>query len=699
MAGERANQDPWAGDTHRLEREPEPQIPLGTAGPYVLVKRLGAGGMAEVYLAELTRAGGFKKTVVLKRILPQFAANPEYREMFLREGRTAALLSHPNVVQVFELGEEEGGSCYLAMEHVDGLPLSELARRTWAAGRALPLELVTSTMAEVALGLACAHDQGLVHRDVSPDNVMVSSTGVAKVVDFGIARPQTGGHLTATGELKGKLPYMAPEYLAGNSADRRCDLYALGVTLYWLATGARPFKFDGALVDLQAMLAEPPRPPRELNPNVPVALERLVLRCLEKDPARRPDSARVVAEDLFAIASALPDEVAAAVTEAMALPPAPRGVAFAKGAAAMSGGAGITTEAAVVPVVESTGTTRSLTMVSPGARGGGRLGAIAAGAALLMLVSLGVGASWLRGRGGAEDAELTTAPAHDSDAEVRAAPPVQPVDPPLDEPPAGAEAPESAPPDDEATSAAALALDVTAPDTVRWQLPSGATLGAGSGRLRLPAGTRSLVAVDVARDVRTPVTVTGRPVRWDALPQGRIEVKAAPGTQVRAGSTVLGSGSFAVDVVHGWWRLSCSWAGGEAKVRASVSPGASTAVACGPPPPATTATKPAAPERRSGSAQRSHDGASWMKSDGVLVLDRGQLVWNPEGVSSGLRALSVAVTDVATVEGRGDQLKVTMSWGSSYEFTTANAVGWARSISAARDLARGASPRATSPAR
>ncbi len=279
-------------------------------GRYRLVERLGIGGMAEVYLAEQAGVAGFQKKVVVKRILPHLAANRQFVEMFAREARVAARVSHPHVVQIFELGEDNG-EFFIAMEHIDGLTLHRVAVASWEQQRGLPIDVVVRTLADAALGLHAAHtlvdDAGrplnLVHRDVSPDNLMLSKDGVTKVLDFGIAKGDLGGPQTKTGNLRGKIPFMPPEQILGEILDGRADLYAIGVSAYWMLTGQRPFDRQSDWHTMQAIMTETPPPPSASNPGVPAELDALVLRLLQKDRTLRPENGRVLADALEALAS------------------------------------------------------------------------------------------------------------------------------------------------------------------------------------------------------------------------------------------------------------------------------------------------------------------------------------------------------------------------------------------------------------
>ncbi|WP_141619800.1 serine/threonine-protein kinase [Myxococcus sp. AB036A] len=273
-------------------------------GKYQLVRKLASGGMAEVFLAKAAGPRGFEKTLVLKRILPHLAEDAAFVEMFLGEARLAAQLEHPNIVQIFDFGEAEG-SFFLAMEFIDGPNLRKLVKR--AAEEALPPAFCAKVVAAAAEGLAYAHEfrdvetgepLGLIHRDVSPDNILVSRQGAVKVVDFGIAKVAGQGHRTLTGVVKGKVAYMPPEQLQAKAMDRRVDVYALGVVLYELLTGKRPFDATTDVSVMQAILFEPFIPVSARRPDVPVALQQVLDKALSKDRERRYLDCRALQDDL-----------------------------------------------------------------------------------------------------------------------------------------------------------------------------------------------------------------------------------------------------------------------------------------------------------------------------------------------------------------------------------------------------------------
>ena len=303
------------------------QRPAQQLGRYTLTKRLGVGGMAEVFLAHQDGPAGFSKACVVKRILPHLAEDTRFVQLFQREARLAGLLTHTNIVQIFELGEVDG-TYFIAMELIDGPSLHALARSAWRQGKPIPLELVCCAIADAALGLEAAHTQTdadgnslrIVHRDISPDNLMINREGVTKILDFGIARSNASSERTSTGELKGKIPFMAPEVLRGEEADARTDLYALGVTFYWLLTGRRPFTGTSDLVVMQSIITKTPPPPSEFNPTVPEVINDLVMSLLAKRPSDRPQSGADVHDVLASITSSRRAVVAPFVKDVMMTP-------------------------------------------------------------------------------------------------------------------------------------------------------------------------------------------------------------------------------------------------------------------------------------------------------------------------------------------------------------------------------------------
>ena len=255
-------------------------------GKYRLIAELGHGGMAEVFLAVVAGPAGFNKLVVVKQIRPQLAEDPEFLGMFLDEARLAARLSHPNVVQTNEVGQE-GERYFISMEYLEGQPLNRIIHRLQKTG-GLPLAMNLKILSDVLAGLHHAHELtdydstalGVVHRDVTPHNVFVTYEGQVKVVDFGIAKALNSSSETRTGVLKGKVAYMAPEQARGERVDRRADIFSVGVMMWEAATGRRLWKGVPDITILQRLLSGEIPTPRSVKEDVPEKLEALILKSL-----------------------------------------------------------------------------------------------------------------------------------------------------------------------------------------------------------------------------------------------------------------------------------------------------------------------------------------------------------------------------------------------------------------------------------
>jgi serine/threonine protein kinase len=289
---------------------PSGSVATGTRlGKYEIVHRIACGGMAEIYLARVEGIHGFHKYVVLKRILPQYAASREFVQMFLKEARVAALLDHANIAHVYDIGEEDG-SYFFAMEYLHGEDLHFIMRELTLKGRRLPLERALTIVLGAASGLHFAHDKkaddgrplGLVHRDVSPSNIFVTFDGGVKVVDFGIAKVTADAELSLSNKLKGKLAYMSPEQMSSGSLDRRSDVFALGIVLYETTTHARLFRAEGEAATMRSVMEGAITPPVERIDDYPPRLQQIVLRALERDPSRRYPTARALQLDVEAFA-------------------------------------------------------------------------------------------------------------------------------------------------------------------------------------------------------------------------------------------------------------------------------------------------------------------------------------------------------------------------------------------------------------
>lgn len=274
-------------------------------GRFLLRQLLGEGGMAEIFLADMGSKEGVNKLVAVKRMLPHLTRQTGFVNMFLDEARLAARLSHPNIVQLFDFGEVEG-RYYLAMEYLAGESLSQILHQSRTQGVSMPLPVVLQIMIGLCDGLHHAHELadngkplGLVHRDATPSNLMVTYQGGVKVLDFGIARAaERLSEATETGVVKGKIPYCSPEQLEAKALDRRTDIFALGAVMHELLTGKRLFKRETDLHTFMAILKEPIVPPSASRPEVSAALDRVVMRALERDLDRRYPTMQQFRRDL-----------------------------------------------------------------------------------------------------------------------------------------------------------------------------------------------------------------------------------------------------------------------------------------------------------------------------------------------------------------------------------------------------------------
>jgi serine/threonine protein kinase len=262
-----------------------------TIGKYVVQRKIAEGGMAEIYLCSARGPEGFAKEVVIKRVRPFLASDPEFVKMFVAEARIASLLNHANIVQMFDF-DKHLDTYYLAMEYVHGKSLQDVRQRARDMMIPVPPLMAAHIGAEVAKGLAYAHRlkaEGrqieLVHRDVTPQNVLLSYDGAVKLTDFGIAK--AGTKMTSPGMIKGKFAYMSPEQARGEDVDRRTDIFALGIVLWELLTGAPLFDGNSDVAVLRAVQMQEIRPPASLNALVPPDLEAAILKALDRDANKR----------------------------------------------------------------------------------------------------------------------------------------------------------------------------------------------------------------------------------------------------------------------------------------------------------------------------------------------------------------------------------------------------------------------------
>jgi serine/threonine-protein kinase len=299
--------------------------PGESVGHYKLVSRIGEGGMGVVYEAEDQR---LRRTVALKLLHPKVAEDPKRRRRFLREGKLAAQLAHPCIAAVYEVGEKDD-RLFIAMELVRGRLLSALVSRDGRLGLAEALRIVR----EAARGLGKAHEIGVIHRDLKPDNLMIGEDGIVKILDFGVAKALEGSQVdftdvrTHVGSLVGTPAYMSPEQAAGKDTDARSDIFSLGAVLYELLTGHKPFRGDTWQETIIAINRDTPARVTELRPELPAEVDRIVGRCMAKKPAGRYPSCRALVRDLDALL-ARPDlpklGPSAVVTAVYSMPPTSR---------------------------------------------------------------------------------------------------------------------------------------------------------------------------------------------------------------------------------------------------------------------------------------------------------------------------------------------------------------------------------------
>lgn len=290
--------------------------PRSLLGRYEILLRVAQGGMASVWAARLQGTRGFQKTVAIKTMLPDVSDDPDFEVMFLDEARVAARIRHPNVVEIFDLGEQDE-VLYLVMEWVEGDTLSGIQKASKKLG-GIPQNISLRITSQVCAGLHAAHelrdDDGqlvdLVHRDISPGNILISTSGFAKVTDFGVAKSAGRLHVTrAEGMVKGKTPYLSPEQLGTLPLDRRSDIFSLGVLLYVMVTGLHPFRGDSEFKTVENIALKDPIPPISLVPSVHPDLDKLILKALEKDRTKRFSTAAEMQRALDHVAAQLGDPV------------------------------------------------------------------------------------------------------------------------------------------------------------------------------------------------------------------------------------------------------------------------------------------------------------------------------------------------------------------------------------------------------
>jgi hypothetical protein len=274
-------------------------------GPYLLHQKIARGGMAELFLADYVREDGFRRKVAVKRILPHLAGNQDFIKMFTREARLAALLQHPNIVQIFDYGNIEN-AYFIAMEYIDGKNLGEILT---ALRQGLAVDRAIFIISEICKGLDYSHNKKdentgepfkIVHRDISPQNLLISYQGVVKISDFGISKARSEPSLTQAGVIKGKLAYLSPEQALGEPIDHRADIYALGLVFYETLTGKRVYPFSSDVEAIRMIPHLDIEPLSNALSDIPEELNRIVMKCLEKQKDLRYQSAAAVYTDLAA---------------------------------------------------------------------------------------------------------------------------------------------------------------------------------------------------------------------------------------------------------------------------------------------------------------------------------------------------------------------------------------------------------------
>ena len=273
-------------------------------GPYLLTRKIAQGGMAELFLADYLREDGFRKTVAVKKVLPHLADNRDFIDMFIREARLAALLQHPNVVQIADFGKIKN-AYFIAMEYVNGKNLSEIMGEL---KRGLPVDMAVFLILKISSGLHYSHSRkddktgqplNIIHRDISPQNILISMNGEVKLSDFGISKATSEPSLTQAGVIKGKLSYLSPEQALGQEANHQVDIYALGLVFYEILSGSRLYRFSNDIEAIRTIPQMTIPPIITRRPDIPQGLNDIVMRCLEKSTAKRYQSAQELNEALL----------------------------------------------------------------------------------------------------------------------------------------------------------------------------------------------------------------------------------------------------------------------------------------------------------------------------------------------------------------------------------------------------------------
>jgi tRNA A-37 threonylcarbamoyl transferase component Bud32 len=290
-------------EKRRLARE-KAMAGMTRIGPYLLTRKIAQGGMAELYLADYLREDGFRKTVAVKKVLPHLADNRDFIDMFIREARLAALLQHPNVVQIADFGKIQN-AYFIAMEFVEGKNLAEIMG---FLKKGLPVDLAVHIILQVSSGLQYSHARkddktgtplNIIHRDISPQNILISLNGEVKLSDFGISKATSEPSLTQAGVIKGKLSYLSPEQAMGQTVNHQVDIYALGLVFYEILSGSRLYRFANDIEAIRTIPKMTIPPIITRRPDIPQGLNEIVMKCLEKSPLKMYQNAQELHDDLL----------------------------------------------------------------------------------------------------------------------------------------------------------------------------------------------------------------------------------------------------------------------------------------------------------------------------------------------------------------------------------------------------------------
>lgn len=283
---------------------------MAKIGPYVLTKKIAKGGMAELFIADYIRQDGFRRTVAIKKILPHLSENQDFIKMFIREARLAALLQHPSIVQIIDFGKIQN-AYLIAMEYIAGKNLGEVMAHL---KQGLPVDLSVFLIMKICMGLTYSHTRRddrsgeplhIVHRDISPQNMLISFQGEVKIADFGISKARSEPSLTQAGVIKGKLSYLSPEQVLGQEVDHQADIYALGLVFYEILSYKKVYRFDNHIEAIRSIPKIEIPPLISLRPDIPYELNRIVMKCLEKDKKLRYQTTQEIHDDLMSLRNKL----------------------------------------------------------------------------------------------------------------------------------------------------------------------------------------------------------------------------------------------------------------------------------------------------------------------------------------------------------------------------------------------------------